>query len=174
MRVVTNDSDLDLFLKTAAVVSNEHPVVISKYIIGAKEVEMDAVGKAGELVNYAIAEHIENAGVHSGDATLLLPAQRLFVETHRRIKSITTKLCRALKISGPFNIQFICKENEVQVIECNLRASRSLPSFRRPTTQTSWSWQQESCSGSPFGQQQSSQWTLTMSPARFQCSLSGV
>jgi len=127
MRVVTNDSDLDLFLKTAAVVSNEHPVVISKYIIGAKEVEMDAVGKAGELVNYAIAEHIENAGVHSGDATLLLPAQRLFVETHRRIKSISMKLCRALKISGPFNIQFICKDNEVKVIECNLRASRSLP-----------------------------------------------
>eukprot|EP00930_Biecheleria_cincta_P086946 TRINITY_DN761_c0_g1_i4.p1 TRINITY_DN761_c0_g1~~TRINITY_DN761_c0_g1_i4.p1 ORF type:complete len:1593 (+),score=314.31 TRINITY_DN761_c0_g1_i4:81-4859(+) len=127
MRVVTNDSDLDLFLKTAAVVSNEHPVVISKYIIGAKEVEMDAVGKAGELVNYAIAEHIENAGVHSGDATLLLPAQRLFVETHRRVKSITQKLCRALKISGPFNIQFICKDNEVKVIECNLRASRSLP-----------------------------------------------
>eukprot|EP00931_Biecheleriopsis_adriatica_P111996 TRINITY_DN864_c0_g1_i1.p1 TRINITY_DN864_c0_g1~~TRINITY_DN864_c0_g1_i1.p1 ORF type:complete len:1585 (-),score=359.91 TRINITY_DN864_c0_g1_i1:13-4767(-) len=127
MRVVTNDSDLDLFLKTAAVVSRDHPVVISKYITGAKEVEMDAVGQAGELVNYAIAEHIENAGVHSGDATLLLPAQRLFVETHRRVKSISQKLCKALKISGPFNIQFICKDNEVKVIECNLRASRSLP-----------------------------------------------
>jgi len=127
MRVVTNPSDLGLFLKTAAVVSRDHPVVISKYIMGAKEVEMDAVGQEGELVNYAIAEHIENAGVHSGDATLLLPAQRLFVETHRRVKSITQKLCRALKISGPFNIQFICKDNEVKVIECNLRASRSLP-----------------------------------------------
>eukprot|EP00931_Biecheleriopsis_adriatica_P111998 TRINITY_DN864_c0_g1_i4.p1 TRINITY_DN864_c0_g1~~TRINITY_DN864_c0_g1_i4.p1 ORF type:complete len:1615 (-),score=380.51 TRINITY_DN864_c0_g1_i4:13-4806(-) len=127
MRVVTNDSDLDLFLKTAAVVSRDHPVVISKYITGAKEVEMDAVGQNGELVNYAIAEHIENAGVHSGDATLLLPAQRLFVETHRRVKSISQKLCRALRISGPFNIQFICKDNEVKVIECNLRASRSLP-----------------------------------------------
>jgi len=127
MRVVTTDDDLDLFLKTAAVVSRDHPVVISKYITGAKEVEMDGIGKAGELVNYAIAEHIENAGVHSGDATLLLPAQRLFVETHRRVKSISQKLCKALKISGPFNIQFICKDNEVKVIECNLRASRSMP-----------------------------------------------
>ena len=127
MRVVTNDSELEVFLKTAAVVSRDHPVVISKYITGAKEVELDAVGKAGELVNYAIAEHIENAGVHSGDASLLLPAQRLFVETHRKVKSISQKLCKALKISGPFNIQFICKDNEVKVIECNLRASRSMP-----------------------------------------------
>ena len=127
MRVVTNDGDLDMFLKTAAVVSRDHPVVISKYITGAKEVEMDGVGKSGDLVNYAIAEHVENAGVHSGDATLLLPAQRLFVETHRKVKSISQKLCRALKISGPFNIQFICKDNEVKVIECNLRASRSMP-----------------------------------------------
>ena len=91
---------LDIFLKTAAVVSRDHPVVISKYITGAKEVEMDAIGNEGELVNYAIAEHIENAGVHSGDATLLLPAQRLFVETHRKVKSISQKLCKALKISG--------------------------------------------------------------------------
>eukprot|EP00931_Biecheleriopsis_adriatica_P111997 TRINITY_DN864_c0_g1_i3.p1 TRINITY_DN864_c0_g1~~TRINITY_DN864_c0_g1_i3.p1 ORF type:complete len:1609 (-),score=374.68 TRINITY_DN864_c0_g1_i3:279-5054(-) len=127
MRVVTTDTDLETFLKGAAVVSRDYPVVISKYIRGAKEVEMDAIGQNGELVNYAIAEHIENAGVHSGDATLLLPAQRLFVETHRRVKSISQKLCRALKISGPFNIQFICKDNEVKVIECNLRASRSLP-----------------------------------------------
>lgn len=127
MRVVSNENDLEHFLKGAAVVSRDYPVVISKYIRGAKEVEMDAIGQAGELVNYAIAEHIENAGVHSGDASLLLPAQRLFVETHRRVKSISQKLCRALKISGPFNIQFICKDNEVKVIECNLRASRSLP-----------------------------------------------
>merc|ERR1712070_1062868 len=84
-------------------------------------------GQNGELLNYAIAEHVENAGVHSGDASLLLPAQKLFVETHRRVKSIGEKICRALKISGPFNIQFICKENEVKVIECNLRASRSMP-----------------------------------------------
>jgi len=127
MRVVASDVDLERFLKTAAVVSRDYPVVISKYIAGAKEVELDAVGQAGELLNYAIAEHVENAGVHSGDASLLLPAQKLFVETHRRVKMIGQKLCRALKISGPFNIQFICKENEVKVIECNLRASRSMP-----------------------------------------------
>merc|ERR1719499_2992234 len=91
------------------------------------EVELDAVGQDGELINYAIAEHVENAGIHSGDASLLLPAQKLFVETHRRVKAIGQKICRALKISGPFNVQFMCKENEVKVIECNLRASRSMP-----------------------------------------------
>jgi carbamoylphosphate synthase large subunit len=127
MRVIESDSELERFLKTAAVVSREYPVVISKYITGAKEVEFDAVAQGGELVNYAVAEHVENAGVHSGDATHLLPAQKLFVETHRRVKSLSQKLCRALKISGPFNIQFMCKDNEVKVIECNLRASRSLP-----------------------------------------------
>mmetsp|Transcript_5187 Transcript_5187/g.12017 ORF Transcript_5187/g.12017 Transcript_5187/m.12017 type:complete len:1582 (-) Transcript_5187:297-5042(-) len=127
MRVVNSDDELERFLKTAAVVSRDYPVVISKYIVGAKEVELDAVGQDGELLNYAIAEHVENAGVHSGDATLLLPAQKLFVETHRRVKMIGQKICRALKISGPFNVQFMCKENEVMVIECNLRASRSLP-----------------------------------------------
>merc|ERR1719238_1307409 len=127
MRVVTDDDELERFLRTAAVVSRDYPVVISKYIRGAKEVELDAVGQEGELLNYAIAEHVENAGVHSGDASLILPAQKLFVETHRRVKMIGQKLCRALKISGPFNIQFICKENEVKVIECNLRASRSMP-----------------------------------------------
>merc|ERR1712176_1468162 len=127
MRVVTSDEELERFLRTAAVVSREYPVVISKYIQGAKEVELDAVASNGELLNYAIAEHVENAGTHSGDATLLLPAQKLFVETHRRVKQIGQKICRALKISGPFNIQFMCRENEVKVIECNLRASRSLP-----------------------------------------------
>jgi len=127
MRVVASDGELERFLHTAAVVSRDYPVVISKYIAGAKEVELDAVGQNGELLNYAIAEHVENAGVHSGDASLLLPAQKLFVETHRRVKTIGQKLCSALKISGPFNIQFICKENEVKVIECNLRASRSMP-----------------------------------------------
>merc|ERR1712226_481425 len=127
MRVVASDSELERFLKAAAVVSREYPVVISKYIGGAKEVELDAVGQNGEVVNYAIAEHVENAGVHSGDASLLLPAQKLFVETHRRVKQMGQKICRALKISGPFNIQFICKDNEVKVIECNLRASRSMP-----------------------------------------------
>mmetsp|Transcript_71717 Transcript_71717/g.154837 ORF Transcript_71717/g.154837 Transcript_71717/m.154837 type:complete len:1095 (+) Transcript_71717:168-3452(+) len=127
MRVVNSDADLERFLRTAAVVSRDYPVVISKYISGAKEVELDAVGQNGEMLNYAIAEHVENAGVHSGDASLLLPAQKLFVETHRRVKNIGQKLCRALKISGPFNLQFMCKDNEVMVIECNLRASRSLP-----------------------------------------------
>merc|ERR1712194_50892 len=127
MRVVSSDEELERFLRTAAVVSRDYPVVISKYIQGAKEVELDAVASNGELLNYAIAEHVENAGIHSGDASLLLPAQKLFVETHRRVKQIGQKICRALKISGPFNIQFICKENEVKVIECNLRASRSMP-----------------------------------------------
>jgi len=127
MRVVTSEADLEGFLKTAAVVSRDYPVVISKYIKGAKEVELDAIGQNGDMLNYAIAEHVENAGVHSGDATLLLPAQKLFVETHRRVKQLGQKICRALKISGPFNIQFICQENEVKVIECNLRASRSMP-----------------------------------------------
>jgi len=127
MRVVTSATDLEKFLVTAAVVSRDYPVVISKYIRGAKEVEFDAVAQNGEIVNYAIAEHVENAGVHSGDATHLLPAQKLFVETHRRVKRVSEKLSRALKISGPFNIQFMCRENEVKVIECNLRASRSMP-----------------------------------------------
>lgn len=127
MRVVDSNEELKRFLGTASVVSRDYPVVISKYICGAKEVELDAIGQNGELVNYAIAEHVENAGVHSGDASLLLPAQKLFVETHRRVKNIGKKICRALKISGPFNVQFMCKENEVMVIECNLRASRSLP-----------------------------------------------
>jgi len=127
MRVVTSDGELERFLRTAAVVSRDYPVVISKYIAGAKEVELDAVGQRGELLNYAIAEHVENAGLHSGDASLLLPAQKLFLETHRRVKMIGQKLCKALKISGPFNIQFICKDNEVKVIELNLRASRSVP-----------------------------------------------
>jgi len=127
MRVVGTNEELERFLSTAAVVSRDYPVVISKYVSGAKEVELDAVGQHGELLNYAIAEHVENAGVHSGDASLLLPAQKLFVETHRRVKAIGQKICRALQISGPFNVQFMCKENEVMVIECNLRASRSLP-----------------------------------------------
>jgi carbamoyl-phosphate synthase small subunit len=127
MRVVQSDGELERFLRTAAVVSRDYPVVISKYIKGAKEVELDAVAQEGEILNYAVAEHVENAGVHSGDASLILPAQKLFVETHRRVKMIGQKLARALKISGPFNIQFICKDNEVKVIECNLRASRSMP-----------------------------------------------
>jgi len=127
MRVVDSDSELEGFLRTAAVVSRDYPVVITKYISGAKEVELDAIGQNGEMLNYAVAEHVENAGVHSGDASLLLPAQNLFVETHRRVKVLGQKICRALNISGPFNVQFICQGNEVKVIECNLRASRSMP-----------------------------------------------
>lgn len=127
MRVVDNYDDLQRFLRTAAVVAPDFPVVISKYIRGAKEVEFDAVGSQGEVVNYAISEHVENGGVHSGDATMVLPAQRLYVETHRRIKRIAQKLCKALQISGPFNIQFLCRDNDVKVIELNLRASRSFP-----------------------------------------------
>ena len=127
MRVVYSRDELDRFLKYAAIVAQDSPVVISKYVENSKEVEIDAIGCNGDVVNYAISEHVQNAGVHSGDATLLLPAQKLYVETHRQIKKICQKLCRALNISGPFNIQFLCKGNEVKVIECNLRASRTMP-----------------------------------------------
>ncbi|EPR60031.1 carbamoylphosphate synthetase [Toxoplasma gondii GT1] len=127
MRVVTDDEQLDAFLKIAAVVSGESPVVISKFVENAKEVEFDSVACRGEIVNFAISEHVENAGTHSGDATLILPGQKLYVETIRRVKKISQKLARALQVSGPFNIQFICKQNDVKVIECNLRASRTFP-----------------------------------------------
>jgi carbamoyl-phosphate synthase large subunit len=127
MRVCQDMDELERFLRTAAVVAPDFPVVISKYVLGAKEVDFDAVGSNGELINYAISEHVENAGVHSGDATMILPAQRLYVETHRRIKRVAQKLCKQLLISGPFNIQFLCKDNHVKVIELNLRASRSFP-----------------------------------------------
>ncbi|CAD7944972.1 unnamed protein product [Amoebophrya sp. A25] len=127
MRVVVDKDDLYGFLRSAAIVSREYPVVISKYVEHAKEVEFDAVACGGDVVNYAISEHVENAGVHSGDASLLLPAQKLYVETHRRVKKVSTKIAKALGISGPFNIQFMCKDNEVKVIECNLRASRTFP-----------------------------------------------
>eukprot|EP01069_Polyplicarium_translucidae_P005057 Polyplicarium_translucidae@DN2712_c0_g1_i3.p1 len=127
MRVVLDDSELESFLRQASVISRDHPVVISKYIENAKEVEMDAVAGEGTILNYAISEHVENAGVHSGDATLILPAQKLYVETIRRVKKISQKIARALEISGPFNVQFMCRKNDVKVIECNLRASRTFP-----------------------------------------------
>eukprot|EP01071_Lankesteria_metandrocarpae_P002793 Lankesteria_metandrocarpae@DN2556_c0_g1_i2.p1 len=127
MRVVADHTELLNFLRHATEVSPEHPVVISKYIDNAKEVEMDAVAGNGEIINYAISEHVENAGTHSGDATLILPAQKLYVETIRRVKRVSQKIALALRISGPFNIQFMCKNNEVKVIECNLRASRTFP-----------------------------------------------
>jgi len=127
MSVACNDTELARFLGKAAEVSPKHPIVISKFIENAKELEMDAVARDGELLVWAISEHVENAGVHSGDATLVLPPQRTYLETMRRIKKITEKIARALMINGPFNVQFIAKDNDVKPIECNLRASRSFP-----------------------------------------------
>ena len=127
MSIVLTEDELDLYLKKATELNSEHPVVISKFITDAREIEVDAVADNGELFCYAIAEHVENAGVHSGDATIVLPPQRTYLETMRKVKLITKKIARALEITGPFNIQFIAKDNEVKVIECNLRASRSFP-----------------------------------------------
>ncbi|MCD8284951.1 MAG: carbamoyl-phosphate synthase (glutamine-hydrolyzing) large subunit, partial [Prevotellaceae bacterium] len=127
MNVCSNQDELERFLTVAANVSQKHPVVISKFMQNTKEVEMDAVASNGEIIAYAISEHIEFAGVHSGDATIQYPAQKLYVETVRRIKKISTQIARELCISGPFNIQYLAKENEIKVIECNLRASRSFP-----------------------------------------------
>lgn len=127
MNVCSNHSELERFLQLAANVSQKHPVVVSQFIEHAKEVEMDAVARNGEIVAYAISEHIEFAGVHSGDATIQFPAQKLYVETVRRIKRISRQIAEALNISGPFNIQFLAKDNDIKVIECNLRASRSFP-----------------------------------------------
>lgn len=127
MNVCSNQDELERFLKLAANVSQKHPVVISKFMQHAKEVEMDAVAQDGDIVAYAISEHIEFAGVHSGDATIQFPAQKLYIETVRRIKKISGQIARELRISGPFNIQFLARENEIKVIECNLRASRSFP-----------------------------------------------
>ena len=127
MNVCSNREELERFLRLAADVSKKHPVVVSQFIEHAKEVEMDAVAKNGEIVAYAISEHIEYAGVHSGDATIQFPPQKLYVETMRRIKRISRQIAKELEISGPFNIQFLARENEIKVIECNLRASRSFP-----------------------------------------------
>jgi len=127
MNVVSNDEQLDYFLKMAADVSKEHPVVVSEFIEDAKEIEIDAVADKGEIIAYAISEHVEFAGVHSGDATIVFPPQKLYVETIRRIKKISRSISKALEITGPFNIQFLAKDNGIKVIECNLRASRSFP-----------------------------------------------
>jgi carbamoyl-phosphate synthase large subunit len=127
MSVASNDDELRRFLAKASLVSPRHPVVLSKFIENAKELEMDAVARHGKLIVTAISEHVENAGVHSGDATLVLPPQRTYLETMRRIRKITEKIAVGLEINGPFNIQFIAKDNDVKVIECNLRASRSFP-----------------------------------------------
>ena len=127
MNVCSNQEELERFLNLAANVSKKHPVVVSRFIENAKEVEMDAVAKDGEIIAYAISEHIEFAGVHSGDATIQFPPQKLYVETMRRIKRISRKIAKELNISGPFNIQFLARDNDIKVIECNLRASRSFP-----------------------------------------------
>lgn len=127
MNICSNRDELERFLRLAANVSEDHPVVVSKFIEHAKEIEMDAVAKNGEIVAYAISEHIEFAGVHSGDATIQFPPQKLYVETVRRIKRVSRQIAKTLHINGPFNIQYMARDNEILVIECNLRASRSFP-----------------------------------------------
>lgn len=127
MNVAWDQESLGRFLGMATDVSPDHPVVISKFIEDSKEIEIDAVARRGEVIYHAITEHIENAGVHSGDATVVLPAQRLYMETIRKIRGITSRIAAELAITGPFNIQFLAKQNKVKVIECNLRASRSFP-----------------------------------------------
>jgi len=127
MNVVSNREELEGFLTLAARVSKQYPVVVSEFIVQAKEIEIDAVARDGELFSYAISEHVEFAGVHSGDATMIFPPQKIYFETVRRIKKIARQLAAALEISGPFNMQFLAKDNDIKVIECNLRASRSMP-----------------------------------------------
>jgi carbamoyl-phosphate synthase large subunit len=127
MNVVSNNSELEYFLTLAANVSKEHPVVVSEFIQEAKEIEIDAVARNGEMVAYAISEHVEFAGVHSGDATIVFPPQKIYIETIRKIKRIAKEISNSLHISGPFNIQFLARDNDIKVIECNLRASRSFP-----------------------------------------------
>ncbi|MFH1437697.1 MAG: carbamoyl-phosphate synthase (glutamine-hydrolyzing) large subunit [Pseudomonadota bacterium] len=127
MSIVLSARELNECLVKASEVSREHPVVLTKFIEGAKEIEIDAIGKRGELYCYAISEHVENAGVHSGDATIVLPPQRTYLETMRRVKTTTKQIAKSLNITGPFNIQYLAKDNDIMVIECNLRASRSFP-----------------------------------------------
>lgn len=127
MNVVSNRNELSHYLDLAAKVSKQYPVVVSKFIEDAKEIEIDAVAKEGEIYAYAISEHVEFAGVHSGDATMVFPAQKIYFETARRIKRISRQISKELNITGPFNIQFLAKDNDIKVIECNLRASRSMP-----------------------------------------------
>jgi len=127
MNVVSNKNELTHYLKLAAKVSKQYPVVVTEFIENAKEIELDAIAKDGEMLVYAISEHVEFAGVHSGDATIVFPAQKIYFETARRIKRIARQIAKELNITGPFNIQFLAKENDIKVIECNLRASRSMP-----------------------------------------------
>jgi carbamoyl-phosphate synthase large subunit len=127
MNIVSNESELDHFLKLAIKVSKDYPIVISEFIQNAKEIEIDAVADKGDIISYAISEHVEFAGVHSGDATIVFPAQKIYIETARRIKKIARDIAKKLNISGPFNMQLLAKDNDIKVIECNLRASRSFP-----------------------------------------------
>jgi carbamoyl-phosphate synthase large subunit len=127
MNVIFNEENMEKFITMASCVNPEHPVVISKFIERAKEIEIDAVANKGNVVIYAMSEHIELAGVHSGDATMVLPPQRIYLETVKRVKRIARRLARSLNITGPFNVQFVAKDNDIKVIECNLRASRSFP-----------------------------------------------
>jgi carbamoyl-phosphate synthase large subunit len=127
MNVIFNEENMEKFITMASCVNPEHPVVISKFIERAKEIEIDAVANRGSIVIYAMSEHIESAGVHSGDATMVLPPQRIYLETVKKIKRVARELAKSLEITGPFNVQFIAKDNDVKVIECNLRASRSFP-----------------------------------------------
>jgi carbamoyl-phosphate synthase large subunit len=127
MNVVSNKDEMEHYLTLAAKVSKQYPVVVSEFIEQAKEIELDAVAQNGEVIAYAISEHVEFAGVHSGDATIVFPAQKIYFETMRRIKRISRQIAKELNITGPFNIQFLAKDNDIKVIECNLRASRSFP-----------------------------------------------
>lgn len=127
MNVCYDKEQMITFLEAAAKVSKEYPVVVSEFLQNAKEIEFDAVAKNGEVIEYAISEHVEFAGVHSGDATLVFPAQKIYLETYRRVKKISKRIAKELNISGPFNIQYLAKNNDIKVIECNLRASRSFP-----------------------------------------------
>ncbi|HLD44004.1 MAG TPA: ATP-grasp domain-containing protein, partial [bacterium] len=133
MNVIWSEDELEIYLHLATDVSPDHPVVVSDFITHAKELEMDGVTDQGKIIIYAMSEHIENAGVHSGDATIVTPPQRLYLETIRRTKKITQQIVKALNITGPFNIQLIAKNNAIQVIECNLRASRSFPFVSKVT-----------------------------------------
>ena len=133
MAVAWSKTELENFLGTASKISTQAPVVVSKFEVGAREIEIDAVASKGEVVIYAISEHVENAGVHSGDATIVLPPQKTYLETVRRIKNIAKKLAKALDITGPFNMQFLAKNNDIKVIELNLRASRSFPFVSKVT-----------------------------------------
>ncbi len=133
MNIVFSEEELERFLAEATRISPDHPVVMSQFITDAKELEIDGVAKNGHIVIEAITEHIENAGVHSGDATVVLPPQRLYLETIRRTKKMTREIIKALNITGPFNIQFIAKNNAIQVIECNVRSSRSFPFVSKVT-----------------------------------------